>query len=196
MLPGSLCKEHLHLDALNFHLNLRVMLLLGWVSYITAIYMQQPGCSVSFQWIGCISPWMLTGKMKYDTLVGCGIWFCSVCSVLNFVLCCICVAEHVEYVSLCADRKKKKVEAVRGQSELVGFRAQEYVTFRALDPPVQSSMCQPGKWQSQLCSWLPEIFSPLKDVGPRLDITIRAIIGKFQRFGMGKGDRSEADTES
>lgn len=64
-------------------------------------------------------------------------------------------------------------------------------------PPVQSSMCQPGKWQSQLCSCLPEIFSPVKDIVLRLDITIRAIAGKFQRrFGVAKGDQSEADTES
>lgn len=59
-------------------------------------------------------------------------------------LCWICVAAHSEYCEHTASTVStqwvcvpihKKVEVVRGQSELVGFRAWEYVTFLALDPP-------------------------------------------------------------
>lgn len=34
MMPGSLCEERVYLDALNFHLNLRVVLLFGCVLHV------------------------------------------------------------------------------------------------------------------------------------------------------------------
>lgn len=122
--------------------------------YITAIHMQWPGCSVSVQWIRCIAPWMLTGKMKYDTLVGWGVWFCLVCSVLNFVLCWICVAAHSEYceyaVSLCANPQKSR--SCKRAVWARGFQSLRICHISCSGSPLFSPQCVSQESGSHSCA--------------------------------------------
>lgn len=106
------------------------------------------------------------------------------CSELCFQL-YLCSKTQWVLKSLSQCRKSRSCNTAVWAIRVRCSRLSRFLFWRS---PVQPLMCQPGKWLSQLYSWLSEMFSPPNEIRLNLDLTMSVALREnvMEHFGMGK----------